>query len=390
MVKKIFTRLIWTLAGLLLGSIIIFLFSQYVPFDSIENKLVMQGLSPESSTAFDAEYNKLYIKENKHLPLFYFSILPNNYHHNYRSITNRKLRTEVREKQKEGYKIRNMPDGIEIDEKKSEFHYPVCYWFGAKNQFQVFMTNLFNRDLGTSRKDGKAVVEKISAALNWTLISIIFSLFLSIPIAFILSVAIVKSVSKKLDKTFLILAAIVFSIPSFVLATFVLIFLTTDQYGIQVFSSPLYIPIQNNSMGEILRYGLPKLAPSIFCAVITDLFYLTYLLRNNMLGEIKKTYVVAAKARGNNDNQIVYQQVLPNVMIPFATLLINSIPVALAGSVVYELIFNIPGMGKLLYDGIYNADWNVVYGIVLLVMIVTSFVYIAGDLLYKWLDPRLT
>jgi peptide/nickel transport system permease protein len=80
---------------------------------------------------------------------------------------------------------------------------------------------------------------------------------------------------------------------------------------------------------------------------------------------------------------------MPNVLIPFVTLLVNTIPIALAGSIVYELVFNIPGMGKLLYDAVYNADWNVVYGMVLFIMIITSFVYIIGDIFYKIIDPRV-
>jgi peptide/nickel transport system permease protein len=391
MIKKLLYKLIWIIIGLIIGSIIIFLFSQYVPFDGIENRLVNQGITPDEDATFNSEYEKLYIAEHKNLPLFYFSILPHNYHPNYRSIINKAERNLVLEKQRQGYIIQysHISTSHEITNYKIDVPIPKIHWHGLQNQYHYYFNNILKGELGSSRKDNRPVVAKISSAINWTLITLLLSLIIVIPLSFIMSFFLMKKKYALLKKTFLIISSIIFSIPVFVFATFVLIFFTGNQYGIQIFYSPLYLPIHNNEFMEIIKYGLPKVAPVVFCNIITDTFFLTYLLRNNMLAEYNKSYTLAAKARGNSENQIIIKHIIPNVLIPFVTLLVNTIPIALAGSIVYELVFNIPGMGKLLYDAVYNADWNVVYGMVLFIMIITSFVYIIGDILYKIIDPRV-
>ena len=387
--KTIFNKIVWLIVGLFIGSVFVFLLSQLAPYDSIENKLINQGISPEDIENFNKEYEKQYVLNNKHLPLFYFSILPDNYHYNSRSIVSIKERNKISEAQHQGYKIISADDNNKIYNTKSSFHFPVFHWYGTKNQYQNYLSKILKGEWGNSRKDDKTVLSKIGGALNWTFIIILISLIITVPLSFLLSFLLLKKRDSIYEKTYLIVSSIMFSIPAFVLATFVLIFFVSNQYGIQIFYSPLYLPIQDNSLIEILSHGFSKMAPVIFCNVISDTIFLSYLLRNNMMTEIIKPYAIAATIRGNNMNKVLTNHVFPNTLIPFITLIINSLPVALAGSVVYELVFGIPGMGKLLYDSIYGADWNVVFGIVLLIMFITSMVYILGDVIYKLLDPRI-
>lgn len=389
MVKSIVSKLIWLVFGLFIGSVIIFLLSQYVPFDDIENKLINQGITPDEDENFNREYEKLYILNKKNLPLFYFSILPDHYHKNIRSIVSKTERNKIKDAQDKGFEISVQGEKNVITPTSSAFHFPVLHWHGVKNQYHRYISRTIIGDWGNSRKDDKPVLTIIKGALNWTLIIMLISLVITVPLSFLLSFFLMKKRDSVFEKSYLIFSSVMFSIPGFVLATFVLLFFVSNQYGMQFFHSPLYLPIRNNSFVEILTHGFSKMAPVIFCNVISDTIFLSYLLRNNMMTELGKPYVAAAYIRGHNTNQVLIKHIFPNTLLPFITLIINSLPVALAGSVVYELVFNVPGMGKLLYDAINGADWNVVYGTVLLIMFITSLVYMLGDILYKVIDPRV-
>lgn len=389
MLKKIVNKLLWLVFGLFIGSIIIFLLSQYVPFDSIENKLINQGITPDEDENFKREYEKLYVLYDKHLPLFYCSVLPDHHHPNIRAVISQVERNKIIEAQRKGYYITVEGNQYNISDYNSKFHFPVFHWHGCQNQYHKFLLKILKGDWGNSRRDDKPVLTKIRGAMNWTLVIMFISLIITVPLSFLLSFLLMKKRGSIYEKSYLIVSSIMFSIPAFVLSTFVLLFFVSNQYGMQLFYSPLYLPIKNNSIGEILTFGFSKLAPVVFCNVISDIFFLSYLLRNNMITEFGKPYVTAAFIRGHNTNQVLIKHIFPNTLLPFITLIINALPIALAGSVVYELVFNIPGMGKLLYDAIHGADWNVVYGIVLLIMFITSLVYMLGDVLYRLIDPRV-
>ena len=113
------------------------------------------------------------------------------------------------------------------------------------------------------------------------------------------------------------------------------------------------------------------------------------IVRNSAFAELKADYFITAKAKGLTNRRILWNHILPNAMLPVITLLVSSFPAALAGSVVLEVIFNIPGMGRLLYDSILFMDWSVVFGILIIMGLLTFIFYLIGDLLYAFLNPKI-
>ncbi|NNK89270.1 MAG: ABC transporter permease subunit, partial [Saprospiraceae bacterium] len=81
--------------------------------------------------------------------------------------------------------------------------------------------------------------------------------------------------------------------------------------------------------------------------------------------------------------------VLPNALVPIVTLLGSIIPGAFAGSLVLEVIFNIPGFGRLLYTSNSYADWNVSYCIIMIIAFVTVLSYLLSDILYAFFNPKI-
>ncbi|HRO73478.1 MAG TPA: ABC transporter permease subunit, partial [Saprospiraceae bacterium] len=87
--------------------------------------------------------------------------------------------------------------------------------------------------------------------------------------------------------------------------------------------------------------------------------------------------------------QTLYRHIFPNVLLPLITILGGRLAAGISGALIIEVIFNIPGMGRLMYDSIYTADWNVVLGILIVISTITIAVLTITDLMYAWADPRI-
>ncbi len=376
---------------LFIGSVIIFLLSNAIPQDAIDVKLANLNLSLENDN-YQNEYTKYYIEENKHLPLFYFSIIPNNYHNNVHSFVQKKDRAVIHSLQSQNLDCSQISNVKSIDLpslKRVSFHYPKLTIHGLQNQYHCFLSNALSGQMGFSKKDGTLVSTKISAAMHWTLSIIIVNFILGVVISWFISFYMVKHNGHIVEKMFSTLTLIFYSMPGFWFATVVLIFFTGYQYGMPIFYSPLFVEVDDHSFVSILTSGWSKIAPVVFCLTVLDIAYLTRMLKSNLVEQLDQPYTMALKARGISMSSIIKDHAYANVMIPFVTLMVGSLPLALAGSLVYEIIFNIPGIGRLLYDSIYGADWKVVYAIVLIILLVTVVFYSLAEWAYRKLDPRI-
>ncbi len=374
-----------------LGSIVIFLLSNAIPQDSIDVKLTNLNLS-EDNDNYQSEYVKYYMEENKHLPLFYFSVLPSHFHPNIHGFVQKKSRDLLRELQDSSYDCSALASLANIDKStlhKTGFHYPKFVFHGLQNQYHLYIKDFFAGHMGLSKKDGKPVSEKIYAAVHWTLSIVVINFILGIGLSWIIAFYLVKYNGHKAEKIFSGLTLILYAIPGFWLATLVLVFFTGDQYGMPIFYSPLFVDVDEQSFISVLSKGFSKIAPCVFCLTLLDIAYLTRLLKSNLLEQLEQPYALALKSRGLSMTSIIKDHACQNVMIPFVTLVVGSLPLALAGSLIFEIIFNVPGVGRLLYDSIYGADWKVVYAIVLLVLILTVVLYSVAEWVYRRLDPRI-
>ena len=108
-----------------------------------------------------------------------------------------------------------------------------------------------------------------------------------------------------------------------------------------------------------------------------------------MITELKKNYVRTARAKGLPENRVIWKHAFPNALFPIITLVANILPALIAGSVAIEVVFSLPGMGKLMIDSISSSDWSIVYAIMMFGAILTMFGVLMADILYAWLDPRI-
>ena len=108
-----------------------------------------------------------------------------------------------------------------------------------------------------------------------------------------------------------------------------------------------------------------------------------------MLETLGQNYIRTARAKGLSENKVLYGHALKNAILPIVTILGLSIPGLLGGSVIFESIFSIPGMGRLFFTSVFTRDYPVIMGILVLGALLTLLGNFLADMAYSLMDPRI-
>ena len=135
--------------------------------------------------------------------------------------------------------------------------------------------------------------------------------------------------------------------------------------------------------------SLKHLFLPVFISGLTGLAGIALFVRNGMLEVLHQDYITTARAKGLNENRVIYGHALRNALLPLITIFGLSIPGLIGGSVIAESIFAIPGMGKLFYDAVLMRDFPVIMGILTIGAILTLIGNLLADVAYAWADPRV-
>jgi len=241
-------------------------------------------------------------------------------------------------------------------------------------QFFDYVKGLLVFDLGPSFKhEGRSVNEFISEGFPLSarlgLISIVFTLFLALPLG---SISAIKN-GKWQDIAIMVLATLGITIPSFVIATALM----------YVFSFKLgWLPVFGVS--SVKGYVLPVIALSGY-----SLAFITRLMRSSLLEVMGQDYIRTARAKGLSESAIVMKHAMRNALIPVVTILGPTLASLLTGSFVIEKIFALPGMGIHFVTSIANRDYTAIMGITIFyATILVAMVFIV-DVFYVMIDPRI-
>jgi microcin C transport system permease protein len=142
-------------------------------------------------------------------------------------------------------------------------------------------------------------------------------------------------------------------------------------------------------LGKILDFLHHMVLPMI-CYMASEFAFLTMLMKNSLLEEIRKDYVRTALVKGASFNAAVWKHAFRNSLIPLATTMSGLFTLMFAGAILIEKVFDIDGMGLLVYNSIVSRDYNVVMGIILLTSILTMLGRLFSDILYVLVDPRIS
>ena len=128
----------------------------------------------------------------------------------------------------------------------------------------------------------------------------------------------------------------------------------------------------------------------VFCLVATQLAVYVRFIRSSMLETLNQDYIRTARAKGLAERRVIMVHALKNAAFPLVTLVGLDLPFLLAGAVVTERIFAWPGMGRLFIESLERSDYTVMMAILMLVSAGVVIVQIVIDIIYTWLDPRIS
>ena len=240
----------------------------------------------------------------------------------------------------------------------------------------------------TTDKDGNVTKGMIQEALPITLliniIGLVIVLVLAIPLGII---AACKHMNWQ-DKSITLFNFIGFSVPGFWLSLMLMYWLgvANDWFPISGIRSLNHDSL--STFGQIKdtlsHFFMPVIIPSV-----TGLASITLFVKSGMLDVLHQDYITTARAKGLNENKVIYTHALRNALLPLITIIGLSIPGLIGGSVISEQIFAIPGMGKLFYSAVMARDFPVVMGILTIGSALTLIGNLIADIAYAWADPRV-
>jgi peptide/nickel transport system permease protein len=124
-------------------------------------------------------------------------------------------------------------------------------------------------------------------------------------------------------------------------------------------------------------------------SALTGLAGMSRYMRSSMLEVVRQDYITTARAKGLSESAVTWGHAVRNASLPVITLLGLSVPGLIGGSVIFETIFAIPGMGRLFYGSVMMRDYPVVMGVLVLGAVLTLLGNLAADIMYAVADPRL-
>ena len=240
---------------------------------------------------------------------------------------------------------------------------------------------LFHGDLGISYYYDQSVSSllkgMIPVTLSLALLSFVFTILISVPFGILTA----KYENSLLDRFIVIMNQVVMSIPPFFSG---IIFSALFGLVLKWFTPGDYISYEE-SLVSFLGY---LILPAI-CIALPKAAMAIKLLRSSMIAEAAKDYTRTAYSRGNTINGVLYGHVLKNAMIPVSTFLGRALADMLAGSIVVEKIFGIPGISNVLIASISNRDYPVVEAVIMGIALIIVVINLIVDIVYQLIDPRI-
>jgi len=245
-------------------------------------------------------------------------------------------------------------------------------------RYAAWLGGLLQGDMGTSYSYSmpvtKMVSDKIPVTLTLTLMSFAMMVLISIPLGLYTA----KHEGGTADHVVLALNQIIMAVPPFFSGI-----LITLLFGLilHLFTPGGYVSYTKSIPGFLGYLFFPALAIALPMAV--------KLLRSSIVQEMRQDYARTAYSRGNSTRNVMYRHLLKNAMIPVVTFLGMALADMIAGSIIIEQVFNIPGLGRILLTSISNRDYPVVEAIIVLLAFLVIFINFLVDFIYKKIDPRI-
>lgn len=248
-------------------------------------------------------------------------------------------------------------------------------------QYKIWIENMLEGDFGTSIISGQPVIDmiidRLEPTLSLALVTITFAVLIAIPLG-ILAAAKRGTV---IDKLVMLLAVVGFSVPVFVVAYILILFMSVDLqwFPVQGFRSI------RDGIGEFALYiTLPATARTLLYVAL-----ITRMTRTSILEVLNEDFVRTARAKGISETRVLFRHALGNAAVPIITIVAISFATMLTGVVVTESVFNLPGVGRLTIDAVLARDYPIIQAEIFLASIIFVLFNLAVDIIYALVDPRI-
>jgi peptide/nickel transport system permease protein len=256
-------------------------------------------------------------------------------------------------------------------------------------QYIMWLKRVVVLDFGESfSPDGKSVTLKIMERMPVTIYLNVAGLILIFLIALPLGVWSAYKQNSLFDKSVTVFVFIGFAVPTFWLALLCMYYFGVIKGWLPISGLTSYNFDQLSLLGKAWDLAWHSFLP-VLLSVFGGLAGLSRFARNSMLEVLNEDYVTSARARGLSERVVVFKHALKNAMLPVVTILGLSVPGLIGGSVIFESIFGIAGMGQLFYQAVMARDYPVVMGILVFGAVLTLIGNLIADICYALVDPRI-
>lgn len=248
-------------------------------------------------------------------------------------------------------------------------------------RYFLWLQSVVTGDLGMSIRFEQPVQQLLISRLPVTFFLAFFSMLLVLILAVPLGILAAKAHQGFFDFVISITTQLGMAIPSFWLGILLMMLFSVT---LRLFIPGGYVSFSENPWGFVYSLSLPA-----FAIALPQIAVVIRYLRGAILEELKMDYVRTAKSKGLKERKIIYRHVLKNALIPVLTVLGLIIARILAGSIVLEQVFSLPGVGRLLITSISFRDFPLISGLTMYIAVMVTFINFIVDLLYLYIDPRI-
>lgn len=249
-------------------------------------------------------------------------------------------------------------------------------------QFLIWMGNVLTGDFGQSiatRQDVlPLILDRFSVSATIVLVAVFFAALIAVPAGMFAA----WRQDRFGDIAVIAISTLLLSIPSFWMGLMLLLV-----FGLQLGWLPIvgYVPFSHDFTGALLYIIMP-----VITLVLVESGSITRMARASTIEVARLDYITHARAKGLSESAVMWKHAFKNAFAPTWTLIGLILGSLLANIAVIETVFTIPGLGRLLIDGIYARDYPVVQGCMLFIAFIYVVVNLVVDLVYPLLDPRVT
>jgi peptide/nickel transport system permease protein len=266
---------------------------------------------------------------------------------------------------------------------------PHFLWHGTNNQYHKWLTAMLHGDAGRSYTHQRPVSQILHMKLKWSIMIGMLSLIIAFGVAIPCAVWTAGRSRKPIQQSRLNrLALFIYASPVIWIGSMSALLFASPWAGMDIFKFGC------NSSGQSSIFAL--LAENASCIVLPVLCMAIHIgavvylqMRNAMTEVLQRDFVRTARMKGLSERKVIWRHAFPNALFPIITMLGGILAFVVAGSVVIEYLFILPGMGSAMVESFAGRDYPVLFAIMILYAVAIILGNLIADLCYAWLDPRV-